>query len=208
LAETVRQILERAFRRKGPCNFQNSNVCTDYSSVTIPQRRIIGVQAAAQVLWYLKRGEIPYTTEMRKEIWRHEEILSFLGYIDLATGKIIYPGARRLEDAIRKVNPLPDNKRRGWHVHSPVLEDELFSRVCLIPRIFSAQNPLRINFGRLRITIIALARIQAILDRPIEEVENSPILKAYVKPLEPHEMDCGVKWSREGYHSDGSIFVN
>lgn len=175
------------------------------TKINNPQRQTIGVQAAAQILWYLKKGNIPFATEMRKEIWHHKSILSFLEYIDPRTGKIIVPGIERLEKKIAKVNPLPEKLRRGWHTQLPRYEDKFYSGIRLIPGIFSDLKLPKVNFIKLRIAIYALAKIQAILGLNLREIKKNAIFHPYKEPLKYYLKDYVDDWIQESVHSDRTI---
>src|SRR5579863_8822167 len=69
------QFLKEALEDDYPFSKHAQNyigIYLDRSTTTYPKKRSLGVQAAAQVLWFERKGSISSIKEMRQEIWKHK----------------------------------------------------------------------------------------------------------------------------------------
>ncbi len=199
------KFLKLALERNYPFTLREQHllgVFPDHLPIRKQQKLQIGIQAAAQALWYKKGSSIPSIQAMKEEIWRDDKILSFLNLLDPKTGDPTYVSKRSIKNYIRLVYPIPSDKRK----QKPSKRDKsYYSQVVPIPGIFLS-NPYRINFLKLRLGVIALTKILSFFGLYLEEIQTDPILLAYKEPLRFYPKDYVTDWIEEGFARNGSIF--
>lgn len=178
----------------------------DFSDLSVPKRRVIGVQAAAVVLWFEKKGQISSTQQMRKEIWENKALVEFLELYKFQDEAARDRNPRVLENMIRQVNPVPANERKQWPSQRALNKDHHYSKTVLIPEIFSENSP-RINYQKLRLAIMSIARVLSHSGSSQEEIINSVIVQAYRARLEFYPKMFVNAWIRESLSASGSIFT-
>lgn len=204
------QFLKLALERNYPFTLREQyflGIFTSRSKITKLQKTQIGIQAAAQVLWFEKKEAISTIKEMREIIFNKNSILekySFLKFLNLLnphTGEPVKLNERIVENYISKIFPIPQKERRGLRE----MNNSYFSKVIFIPGVFVSKPP-GINFQKLKIVIIALTKILFFLGLSLVEIQNHPIFLAYKEPLKFYVKNYVDDWIKEGFHSDRIIF--
>lgn len=202
------KFLKLALERNYPFTVRAQHflgIFIDRSKITKPQKLTIGIQAAAQVLWFIKKEIILSIKGMRENLLgknsKNCSLWKFLNILNLQTKKSIKLNERIVENWIRKICPIPKRERKRFHK----INNSCFSNIIYIPGIFLS-NPSRINFSKLRIGIITLTKNLFFQRLSLKEIQNHPILLAYKKPLKYYLKDYVNDWIEEGFHSNGTIF--
>jgi hypothetical protein len=193
-------FLKKAIERKVPFSEYTQKylgIPIDNNNLTVPEKRIIAIQAAAQVLWYYKKSKIPSTRAMQKEVWNDRLFI-------LAQGLINFKNTRVIENWIREVNPLPENERKLWPLQRKSLQDCCFDQIILIPGIFLT-NPLRINFEKLRFAIKMIVQRLSSLSIPQEAIIDHLIFHSYIDQLQFYPQSYVKDWIKEAFIDSGSI---
>lgn len=194
-------FLKKTLERKFPFS-ETIQACLgipiDLSGISLPEKRTIAVQAAAQVLWFYKKGLIALVPQMRVEIWNNKSLVSLLGLRRFQNSKVV-------EDWIRVVNPKPKEMRKGAPSKRRRNNDYQYSHIVLIPEIFS-ENPNRTNFLKLRFAVMVIGKILSAIGLTQKEVLSSRILQAYQEPLKFYPRKLTVDWVMEALLINGSIY--
>lgn len=142
-------------------------VTRDRAGLSLPQKNVIAVQAAAQILWHLEKDKIPNIKEMRGRLKNKENPL----YTLLELPRF---GSRTIEDWIREVFPVPHDERRGQPSKEGVSKG-FFNELIPIPEIFLEEGK-KINFLKLRFAISCLTRVLKTFGWSREEICKSDFI--------------------------------
>ena len=172
----------------------------DYGELKLPEKHRIVCQAVTQILWYLRRGEIPNAEKMGKFLPQQISLVKSPEIIDSFWSK----DERTIKKWIRAVCPVPRSMRigRGGGKNIP---DSIYNNIVPIPGAF-LPNDMSVNFIKLRFIIISIARILKMFGWSLEQVLDSKILKTYASPLKFYPASYVSDWARAGFRLNGSIF--
>lgn len=194
-------FLKRVLERNCPLHedFQEYiGIYIDHSGISLPEKREIAMQAAAQVLWFFNKGQISLVSQMRVEIWKNKSLASLLELKRVQNARVV-------EDWIRKINPMPKAMRKGAPSKRQINNDWLYSNIILIPEVFS-ENPNRTNFLKLRFTVMVIAKIMSTIGMQQEEILGCKIIQSYEEPLKFYPKNYIREWVVEALLKNGSIY--
>lgn len=164
----------------------------DRSGLSLPQKNVIAVQCASQVLWCLEGSRIPGPRAMRSKLL--DEKQPFFDLLELE--RFISPIT--IEKWVSKVCPVPKDQRKK-HSKNP----GAFDNIILIPKIFLDN---RINFLRLRFALISITRVMKALGYSLSEIVNSRPVALLTEPLKFYPRHYASDWIKEAFSSNGSIY--
>ncbi|NGX26159.1 MAG: hypothetical protein K940chlam6_00071 [Chlamydiae bacterium] len=202
------QFLKLSLERDFPFTQQEQyylGIFPDLGGISRPDRKVIGIQAAGQVLWYENRKTPLCISDIPKYINSNEKLVDFLDLYNFKPNKKP-PNTRVLRNQLREVYPLPRNMRRKYQKPTVDMSGTYFSKIISIPRIFIKRDPLRINYLKLRVAIMAITRTLSILGKSRAEVFSSPIILHYRTPLRFYCKDFIGDWVEESLDFNGNIF--
>lgn len=163
----------------------------DRSKLFLPQKNMISLQCAAQVLWHLDGSKSPTIESMKRHLLKKEPILFQL--LELSR----FNNECTIKNWIRPIFPVPPEERK-----SPQRRKN-FDNIVPIPGVYSAMG---INFPKLRFVAICISRILKTLEWQIDQINESTFIGLLSNPIHSYIRSYVNDWIREGYSSNGSIF--
>ncbi len=192
------------------CNFRRSieenrpfcvddsylGLARDLSKFLKPEKKRIAVQAAAQVLWFLEKNDIPTIECMAQRLIDLKE--SICKKLD------ILPSEEKIKEFVAYVFPVPRQRRRGNRSKKNIRTED-FVNIVIIPGIHS-KNGYAIHYPKLRFIVTCCARVFVILGTTIEQIKNSDLMKCYKKIASSRVHGFIDAWVEEATQSNQSIF--
>lgn len=172
----------------------------DCAKLKLPEKHRIVCQAVTQILWYLKRGEIPTAEKMGEFLQKQISLVKSPEIIDSFWSK----EERTMKKWIRAVCPVPRSLRIG-RGGGKNISDSVYNNIVPIPGAFLC-NDVVVNFIKLRFIIFSISRILKMFGWSLDQVLNSKILETYVSPLKFYPALYVKDWAKEGFRLNGSIF--
>jgi hypothetical protein len=164
----------------------------DLSDLTKPKQDVIAVQCASQVLWYLKKSNIPKIVTMKDKLLdRKEPFFDLLGL-----GRFNDP--RTIEKWVSVVYPIPKSQRKRRSQ-----PDGAYDNIIDIPDIFTNRGT---SFPRLRFAIICTTQTMKALGYSLSEIVNSRPVALLAEPLKFYPQRYASDWIKEAFSSNGSIY--
>lgn len=170
----------------------------DRSGLSSPQKNMIAVQVAAQILWYLEKNKIPTIEVMKKKLLDKK----FFYYNFLKLNR--FPRPRTIEEWITQVFPVPKKLRKGKPSNSGVPE-HYFNRIIPVPGIF-LNNYQVINFQKFRFAIKCIAKILLMSRWSIDQILTSKFIQFYRKPLKIYLQMYVDGWIHDAVIDNRRIF--
>lgn len=197
------QFLKIALEKSYPFSWMAQRflgIKIDYAKLKLPEKHRIVCQAVTQILWYLKRSEIPNAEKMGEFLQQKISLVKSQEIINSFWSK----EERTIKKWIRAVCPVSKSLRvgRGGGKNIP---DSIYNNIVPIPGAF-LRNDTVVNFVKLRFVIFSIVHILKMLGWSLDQVLNSEIFKTYASPLKFYPASYVNDWAREGFRLNGSIF--
>lgn len=164
----------------------------DRTNLTKPKKRMIAVQCAVQVLWYLEKDAIPTIEAMIAML--KDKKRPFFELLELQ--KTTNP--QTLQRWIRAIFPVPKDQRKK---RSKVVS--AYSSIVPIPALFTITG---IKFPWLRFATISITCVMKACGCSSSEIINSSPIGLLVERLKFYPKLYVRDWVEEAYSTNGSIF--
>lgn len=170
----------------------------DRSGISLPQKNVIAVQCAAQVLWHMEGSKLPTIKAMEKRLLNRSD-----PWFKLLSLKR-FTRDRTIARWVSEVFPVPKGSRKG-RPSEKTSADKAFKRLITIPGIFLSKTE-RINFLKLRFALVCLTHILKSLDWELESIWESKYIRHYVRSLKFYPVLYAKDWVCEAFAENSSIF--
>lgn len=175
--------------------FDPVGVRRDRSRLSLPQKNMIAVQCAAQVLWHLDGRMSPTIEAMERRLLKREPLIYQLLELNR------FGSDRTIENWIRPIFPKPPEKRKRKR---PRYEEKL-ENIIPIPGVHSE---IGTNFLKLRFVAICISRILSTLEWQVDQIIDSKFISQLSNPVGSYLNSYVQDWVEEAYSSNGSIFTS
>jgi hypothetical protein len=172
----------------------------DRSGLTRPQKNVIAIQCAAQILWYLEKNKIPSIESMeRRLIDESNPLYDLLMLHQFSKTNPNNPESRTVENWIRPMFPVPpDERKQKWNS-----KESYFENIMKIPGILTDKGT---NFLKLRFALICLTRILRTFAWELDPILKSIFVQQIASPINFYPRMYVNDWVCEAFASNGNIF--
>ncbi len=165
----------------------------DRSCLSIPRKRAIAVQCAAQVRWHLEGKEISTIEAMViKLLDRTHSLFKFLKLKN-------FSDPRTIRKWISPVFPVQPEGRKKWKSK----DSRAFDNLIMIPNIFTKNG---INFSKLRFALTIITMILKILGWELNQILTSQPILLLANPIQFYPRQYVDEWIEKAFATNGSIF--
>ncbi len=181
--------------------FERVGLHRDRSGLSLPQKHVIAVQCAAQVLFDLRGESVRTIADLTQELLSKRS--PFFDLLELQ-GR----NTRNVQNWVRPVFPLlPEKRKKRDH---RLIKGLPLGEPVEIPEIFSERG---VNFLAIRFALSSLTRILKVLGWTLNEIIHSKFVKLFTQRFAFHPVLCQImqwvtrKWLEEAYLTNGSIYT-
>jgi hypothetical protein len=190
------KFLKMALEKDAPL-FENDmyllGINRDRSGLFLPQKNVISVQCAAQVLWHLEKGKIPTIEAMQNYLF--DQSKPFFKLLQLHR----FQGQRTIKRWISAIFPIPPANRK---MKSLPCEDS-FQNLILIPDIYTNAG---VSFPRLIFAISCLSQILHAIGWQTSQISHSCFIQQLTQPIQFYPRLYISDWITESFAMNGIIF--
>lgn len=190
------KFLKMALEKDAPL-FENDmyllGINRDRSGLFLPQKNVISVQCAAQVLWHLEKGKIPTIEAMQNYLF--DQSKPFFELLQLHR----FQGQRTIKRWISAIFPIPSANRKMKNLPC----DDYFQNLILIPDIYTNVG---VSFPRLIFAISCLSQILHATGWQMSQVSQSCFIQQLIQPIQFYPRLYVDDWVTESFAMNGIIF--